>query len=123
MKATGIIRRVDDLGRIVIPKDIRRQLGIQEMTPMELFVTDDDGVLFKIYRPEQPILSIVEQLRVAVEDAEDFSCKSEVLRSVYEIKEKLKQEAQKSKGTENHDRKSKPVPPGQSCRPDRRSNS
>ena len=95
MKSTGIIRRVDDLGRIVIPKEIRMQLGIREMTPMELFVTDDDGVLFKIYQPEQPILSIVEQLRVAVEDAEDFSCKSEVLRSVYEIKEKLKQEAQK----------------------------
>lgn len=48
MKATGIVRRVDDLGRIVIPKEIRRQLGITESTPMELF-TEDKTVIFKKY--------------------------------------------------------------------------
>lgn len=38
MKATGIVRRVDDLGRIVIPKEIRRSFGIEESTPMEYFI-------------------------------------------------------------------------------------
>lgn len=46
MRATGIIRRIDDLGRIVIPKEIRRSLRLTEGMPMELFV-DDDGVTFK----------------------------------------------------------------------------
>ena len=48
MKATGIIRRIDDLGRIVIPKEIRRTLRIHEGDPMELYV-QDGGVLFKKY--------------------------------------------------------------------------
>lgn len=49
MRATGIIRRIDDLGRIVIPKEIRRTLRLREGDPMELFV-DHDGVVFKPYR-------------------------------------------------------------------------
>ena len=46
MKATGIVRRVDDLGRIVIPKEIRRTMMINEGDPMELFL-EDDKVCFK----------------------------------------------------------------------------
>ena len=42
MKATGIVRRIDDLGRIVIPKEIRRTLRIREADPVEIF-TDTDG--------------------------------------------------------------------------------
>ena len=49
MKATGIIRRIDDLGRVVIPKEIRRNLRIREDDPLELFV-ESGGVLFKPYR-------------------------------------------------------------------------
>ena len=48
MKATGIIRRIDDLGRVVIPKEIRRTLRIKEGDPLELF-TDRDCVCFKKY--------------------------------------------------------------------------
>lgn len=43
MKATGIVRRIDDLGRIVIPKEIRRTLHIREGDPLELFL-DRDGI-------------------------------------------------------------------------------
>lgn len=46
MKSTGIIRRVDDLGRVVIPKEIRRNLGIYEGEALEIYV-GDGGVLFK----------------------------------------------------------------------------
>lgn len=48
MKATGIIRRVDDLGRVVIPKEVRRTLKIKEGDPLEIF-TDKDCVCFKKY--------------------------------------------------------------------------
>ena len=48
MKATGIIRRLDDLGRIVIPRDVRRQLHFREGDPLELFI-EKNGVLFKKY--------------------------------------------------------------------------
>lgn len=50
MKPTGIIRRVDDLGRIVIPKEIRRTLGIKENEPMEIFVDKNGTVVFKKYK-------------------------------------------------------------------------
>jgi transcriptional pleiotropic regulator of transition state genes len=52
MKATGIIRRMDDLGRIVIPKDIRRTLGATEGEAFEIFV-EDDCVMFKLYRENE----------------------------------------------------------------------
>jgi AbrB family looped-hinge helix DNA binding protein len=51
MKATGILRRVDDLGRIVIPKEIRRTLRIHEGDALEIYI-DDDMVCFKRYCPQ-----------------------------------------------------------------------
>lgn len=46
MKATGIIRRVDDLGRIVIPKEIRRSMGIKEGEPLAIYL-ENDAVIFR----------------------------------------------------------------------------
>lgn len=51
MKATGIVRRIDDLGRVVIPKEIRRTLGIREGTPLEIFTGKDGEVMLKKYSP------------------------------------------------------------------------
>lgn len=51
MKATGIVRRIDDLGRIVIPKEIRRTMRIQEGDPLEIFTDRDGGVILKKYSP------------------------------------------------------------------------
>lgn len=51
MKATGIVRRIDDLGRVVIPKEIRRSLRIKEGDPLELYTTKDGEVVFKKYSP------------------------------------------------------------------------
>lgn len=51
MKATGIVRRIDDLGRVVIPKEIRRTMRIKEGDPLELFTTKDGEVIFKKYQP------------------------------------------------------------------------
>ena len=51
MKATGIVRRIDDLGRVVVPKEIRRTLGIREGTPLEIFTGQDGEVILKKYSP------------------------------------------------------------------------
>lgn len=51
MKATGIVRRIDELGRIVIPKEIRRTLRIRETDPMEIFTDSDGTIVLKKYSP------------------------------------------------------------------------
>ena len=51
MKATGIVRRIDDLGRIVIPKEIRKTRGIKNGDPVEIFV-DGDCIVLRKYEPE-----------------------------------------------------------------------
>lgn len=51
MKATGIVRRIDDLGRVVIPKEIRRTLRIREGDPLEIFTDREGGIILKKYSP------------------------------------------------------------------------
>lgn len=51
MKATGIVRRIDELGRVVIPKEIRRTQRIRRGDPLEIFTTGDGEVIFKKYSP------------------------------------------------------------------------
>ena len=69
MKATGIVRRIDDLGRVVIPKEIRRTLRIKEGTPLEIF-TDREGVPVRTPRsasmPSMLLKSPVMPRRVAI---------------------------------------------------------
>ena len=49
MKATGIVRRIDDLGRVVIPKEIRRTMRIREGDPLEIYTSKEGEVIFKKY--------------------------------------------------------------------------
>lgn len=49
MKATGIVRRIDDLGRVVIPKEIRRTMRIREGDPLEIYTDKEGGVIFRKY--------------------------------------------------------------------------
>lgn len=51
MKATGIVRHIDDLGRVVIPKEIRRTLRFREGDPLEIFIDDQGGVVFRKHSP------------------------------------------------------------------------
>ena len=51
MKATGIVRRIDDLGRVVIPKEVRRNFGIREGDPLEIYTDRDGAIIFKKYAP------------------------------------------------------------------------
>lgn len=57
MKATGIVRRIDDLGRVVIPKEIRRTMRIREGDPLEIYTDRDGEVIFKKYSPVGEMLS------------------------------------------------------------------
>ena len=50
MKATGIVRRVDELGRVAIPKEIRRAMNIREGEPLEIFI-EDKKIIFQKYNP------------------------------------------------------------------------
>ena len=61
MKATGIVRRIDDLGRVVIPKEIRRTMRIREGDPLEIFTANDGEVIFKKYSPIGELASFAGQ--------------------------------------------------------------
>lgn len=61
MKATGIVRRIDDLGRVVIPKEIRRTMRIREGDPLEIFTDREGEVIFKKYSPIGELASFATQ--------------------------------------------------------------
>ena len=62
MKATGIVRRIDDLGRLVIPKEIRRTLRIREGDPLEIYTERDGEVIFKKYSPMGDLTELAAQI-------------------------------------------------------------
>ena len=66
MKSTGIIRRIDDLGRVVIPKEIRRNLGIYEGEPLEIYLVDG-GVVFRKFE-----LNLTQETKTLWEKMEQF---------------------------------------------------
>ena len=67
MKATGVVRRIDDLGRVVIPKEIRKILRIKEGDPLEIYTDKEGGIILKKYSP------IGELTEFATEYAETLS--------------------------------------------------
>ncbi len=73
MRATGIVRRIDDLGRVVIPKEIRRTLRIREGDPLEIFTEKDGEVIFKKYSPVGEIGTIAGDCAESLHRAADVS--------------------------------------------------
>ncbi|OPA76770.1 AbrB family transcriptional regulator [Paenibacillus selenitireducens] len=61
MKATGMVRQIDDLGRVVIPKELRRTLGISERDPLEIFI-DGNRVILQKYAPGCVLCGAVENV-------------------------------------------------------------
>ena len=61
VKATGIVRRIDDLGRVVIPKEIRRTLRIRESDPLEIFTDHDGSIILRKYSPVGEMGSFAKQ--------------------------------------------------------------
>lgn len=72
MKATGIVRRIDDLGRVVIPKEIRRTLRIREGDPLEIFVNREGEVILKKYSPINELGHFAKEYAEALFDSLHF---------------------------------------------------
>ncbi len=69
MKATGIVRRIDDLGRVVVPKEIRRTLRIREGDPLEIFVDREGEVILKKYSPINELGEFADEYAQALFDS------------------------------------------------------
>ena len=89
MKATGIVRRIDDLGRVVIHKEIRRTLRIREGDPLEIYTEKDGEVIFKKYSPMGDLTDFAAQIcdsigkntgHIAVVSDRDKRCSQELER-------------------------------------------
>ena len=92
MRATGIMRRIDNLGRIVIPKEIRRTYGIEDGDLVEIF-TDSDGIILRKYRVEDELMNTVNVLSDAVEGyIDDLDCEKvqQIRKHIEEIRGLLK---------------------------------
>lgn len=74
MKATGIVRRIDDLGRIVIPKEIRRTMRIRESDPLEIYTDRDGSVIFRKYSPMGELLECTNEITDAMTKTNGLSC-------------------------------------------------
>ena len=93
MKATGVVRRIDDLGRVVIPKEIRRTMRIREGDSLEIFVNQSGEVVLKKYSPIADISAFAQQYADAVQgstkkgvlivDREDIIAASGEIRKQY----------------------------------------
>ncbi len=71
MKATGMVRRIDDLGRVVIPKEIRRTMRIREGDPLEIFTDKEGELIFKKYSPIGELADFASQICESIKKATD----------------------------------------------------
>lgn len=92
MKATGIVRRIDDLGRIVIPKEVRRILSIKAGDPLEIFV-DKEGLFLRKYLTDENIegnLDILNEIILEYEHNLGTQKTNELLKAISNMKDILK---------------------------------
>lgn len=82
MKATGIVRRIDDLGRIVIPKEVRRRMRVREGDPMEIYVDAQGGIVLKKYHPVDELKALLHGYASAIQDTFGFDvaiCNTDII--------------------------------------------
>ena len=85
MKATGIVRRIDDLGRVVIPKEIRRTLRIREGDPLEIFTDREGEIILKKYSPIGELGGFARQYAdVLAQNPEKLEDKLQRLKTAFE---------------------------------------
>lgn len=95
MKATGIVRKIDDLGRVIIPKEIRRAMRIREGDPIEIFVdTVDKMVGFRRYTPMSEHADTLDRLEDWVEEFmyEDRTKARDLIRQLRTVFQKAERE-------------------------------
>lgn len=81
MKSTGIVRKVDDLGRVVIPKELRRTLGIDEKDPLEIYM-DDGKIILKKYQPNTEKDEVVSSLKKMAASAKNPNVLETIERAI-----------------------------------------
>lgn len=91
MKATGITRKVDELGRVVLPMEIRRNMGIMVGDPMEIFTTED-GIVLKRYEAKDDAFSVARRLKEMLENEKNPSYRKEILDMVEKYVKAAKKE-------------------------------
>lgn len=92
MRPTGIVRRIDDLGRVIIPKEIRQALGIREGDPLEIFTDPKEkAVCFKLYLPYSEPWRLLEDAAETMRWSEEFQ---KYAADVCELARKIKKSAQ-----------------------------
>ena len=88
MKATGVVRKVDELGRFVLPMELRRTIGIDPRDPLEVF-TDGDSIVLKPYRRDTEKTEIINRLS----DVLEYSNNPDIMEIVSEVMEFIKKKA------------------------------
>lgn len=94
MRYTGIIRRIDELGRVVIPKEIRRSMGIKEGDPLEIYTDREGGVVFRKYEVSENVdpdslVEFADDRRLTLEEREHLHNEADYLRRlIREIEER-----------------------------------
>lgn len=86
MKALGIVRKLDDLGRVVIPKEVRNMNGWKTGQPLEMFI-DDKHLMIKGYQGEQKKQEVIHSLENLKNELSSEEEKEELNRSIEKIKE------------------------------------
>lgn len=81
MKSTGIVRKVDELGRVVIPMELRRTLGIAEKDALEIYV-DGDKIILKKYQPDVEKESVRSDLEKLLKNANSGFAKETIERAI-----------------------------------------
>ena len=88
MKATGIVRRLDDLGRIVLPKEIRRTLNVHEGDAMEIWVDDDHkGIILTKYNCDENAVTLLKQAAQMLEGSENAAYRDLILHIASKLAE------------------------------------
>ena len=94
MKATGITRKVDELGRIVLPMEIRRNKGINVGDPMEIFTTED-GIVLRRFEAVDDALSVAKRLEEILENEKNPQYKKQIIDKVVGYIEAAKRDISK----------------------------
>lgn len=84
MKSTGIIRRIDDLGRLIVPREIRRTLSIREGDPFEIFY-DTDTVSFRKYRTCIDHRTALSRIKANIQEDEFLKDRPALLKKIEEL--------------------------------------
>ena len=92
-KATEMIRRFDDLGRIVVPKEIRDRFGMSIGVPVEIYV-DSKGVYLRRYRYTDSVLDVVDELEGCLQREKDLKHRTELLKKLEDMRKILEEESQ-----------------------------